>query len=192
MNTSTRVVAIIASLPLLAAGCGGSGSPVAQLGSTSTQRNSPSDTAPSSSQADGPVAFARCMRSHRLPNWPDPNRSGAFDKSRLTPQKLGASSSRIQAAQTACQHLLPGRGAPDAARVQQIRAQGLEFSRCVRSHGVPNFPDPAIDGRIPDPATAGIDQGSPVFEAANQACGKDRPPYMPSNSAYNAYTTAQG
>jgi hypothetical protein len=57
----------------------------------------------------------------------------------------------------------------------------------VRSHGVPNFPDPGSDGRIPDPATAGVDQGSPKFQAANQACGKYRPPYVPSNSAYNSW-----
>jgi hypothetical protein len=165
---------------------------VAQLGAASTQRTSAAGAAPSSTPANAAVAFARCMRSHRLPNWPDPNRSGGFDKSELTPQKLGAGSSRIQAAQAACQHLLPGGGAPDPARLQQIRAQGLDFSRCVRRHGVPNFPDPATDGRIPDPASAGIDQGSPVFEAANQACGRYRPPYMPSNSDYNAYTTTHG
>jgi hypothetical protein len=75
---------------------------------------------------------------------------------------------------------------------QQVEAQGLEFSRCVRAHGVPNFPDPAGDGRIPDPATVGIDQGSPRFEAANRACGTYRPPYMPSNSAFNAYARTHG
>ena len=46
-----------------------------------------------------------------------------------------------------------------------MRAQALRFSECVRDHGVPSFPDPGSDGRIPDPATAGINQGSPKFEA---------------------------
>ena len=32
----------------------------------------------------------------------------------------------------------------------------------------------------------------PKFQAANEACGKYRPPYMPSNSAYNAYAQAHG
>jgi hypothetical protein len=141
----------------------------------------------------GAVAFAACMRSHSVPNWPDPNSSGAFDKSKLTPQQLGASSSQVQTAQTACQSLLPnGSRAPDADRVAQVRAQGLQFSQCVRSHGVPNFPDPGSDGRIPDPATVGINQGSPKFEAANTACGRWRPPYMPSNAAYNAYARTHG
>jgi hypothetical protein len=170
------------ALVLLAAACGGSpGSNGGQLGSATS--------APQS----GAFAFARCMRSHGVPNWPDPNRSGVFDKSKLTSQQLGAGSSRVQAAQHACSHLLPNGGSgPTAAQQQQVKAQALSFSQCVRRHGVPNFPDPDSTGRIPDPATVGIDQGSPKFEAANRACGKYRPPYMPSNSAYNAYARTHG
>jgi hypothetical protein len=133
------------------------------------------------------------MRSEGVRNWPDPNSSGAFDKSKLTTRQLGAGSSQVQTAQSACNHLLPtGGSGPNAARTQQMKALGLRFSQCVRSHGVPNFPDPGSDGRIPDPASVGINQGSPKFEAANQACGKYRPPYMPSNSAYNAYARTHG
>jgi hypothetical protein len=190
--TAAAIVAT-AGLALLSAGCGGSsGSQVAQLSSTATQSTSSSNPPSASAQQNGAVAFAGCMRSHGVPNWPDPNSSGVFDKTKLTPQQLGASGSRVQAAQTACQHLLPGGSVLSPSQVQQLRAQGLEFAQCVRSHGVPNFPDPASDGRIPDPATVGINQGSPKFQAANQACGKYRPPYMPSNAAYNAYTRAHG
>lgn len=184
-----------AGLALLAAACGGSpGGHVAQLGSTATQTSaSSSDASAASARQNGAVAFARCMRSHRVPNWPDPNSSGVFDKSKLTLQPLGVSSSRLQAAQSACNHLLPNGGSgPNPAQVQQMRAQGLMFSRCVRSHGVPSFPDPGSDGRIPDPASVGIDQGSPKFQAANQACRKYRPPYIPSNAAYDAYARTHG
>ena len=141
-------------------------------------------------QSSRPLAFAQCMRSNGVPNWPDPESSGVFDKSKLTSQQLGASSSPVQTAQRACSHLLPkGGDGPSAAQLQQERTQALEFSQCMRAHGVPNFPDPESSGRmrIPDPASVGINQGSPKFQAANQACGKYRPPYMPSNSAYDAY-----
>ena len=187
-------VIVAAGFALLAAACGGSaGSHVAQLGSTTTQGRSSSNSSAASGQQNGAVAFAGCMRSNGVPNWPDPNSSGVFDKSKLTSQQLGASSSRVQAAQSACSHLLPNGGSgPTPAQVQQIRAQALRFSQCVRAHGVPNFPDPDSSGRIPDPASAGIDQGSPKFEAANQACRAYRPPYMPSNSAYNAYARTHG
>ena len=160
-------LAALVGMSLFASSCGGSSSVVPPVGA---------------------VAFAHCMRSSGVPNWPDPGSSGAFDKSKLTSQELGASSARVQSAQHACQHLLPNGGhGPNAAQLQHVKEQGLQFARCVRAHGVPSFPDPASDGRIPDPGTVGINQGSPKFEAANQACGRYRPPYMPSNAAYNEW-----
>jgi hypothetical protein len=186
-----------AGLSLLAAGCGGSaGSHVAQLGTTATQASAAS--ASGGSSTSGPtvaqaVAYADCMRSNGVPDWPDPDSSGVFDKSKLTLQQLGVSGSRLQSAQTACKHLAPNGGQPpNQSQLQQMKTQALQFSRCVRAHGVPNFPDPDSAGRIPDPASVGIDQGAPKFQAANQACGKYRPPYMPSNAAYNAYARTHG
>ena len=185
--------AALVSLVLVAAGCGGGGSPgshVAQLGSTATQTGSSSNASAASAQANGALAFAGCMRSDGVSKYPDPGSSGTVKPSL---QQLGVSSSRFQAALSACRHLLPNGGLPpNQAEQQQVRALSLRFSQCVRAHGVPNFPDPGSDGRIPDPATAGINQGSPKFEAANQTCGRYRPPYMPSNAAYNAYARTHG
>jgi len=188
-RTVTAIIAT-AGLAVAVAGCGGSpGSHVAQLGSTSTQSSFTSPAA--SGQENRAVAFSQCMRSNGVPTFPDPTSGEAIPKVGL--KQLGVSGSQFQAAQTACQHLLLNGGSgPSPAQVQQVRAQALEFSQCVRSHGVPNFPDPGSDGRIPDPATVGINQGSPHFEAANQACRKYRPPYMPTNAAYNAYTRTHG
>jgi hypothetical protein len=129
------------------------------------------------------------MRSHGVASYPDPDGSGPPPKRSL--QQLGVSSSAFQTAQAACRRLLPNGGEPTQADEQQVRAQALEYSRCVRGHGVLNFPDPGGDGRIPDPASVGINQGSPAFEAANRACGRFRPPYMPSNSAYNSWARTQ-
>ena len=107
-------------------------------------------------------------------------------------QQLGVTSSKFQSAQNTCQHLLPNGGnGPNQAELQQIRAQGLRFAQCMRTHGVA-LPDPDSSGRIPDPASVGLNQGSPQFEAANQACGKYRPGYMPSNAQYNAYAQTHG
>jgi hypothetical protein len=177
-RTAAAVIAT-AGLALLAAGCGSSqASHVARLGSPATQSNAS-------------LAFSQCMRSHGVSKFPDPAGGGAIPKVGL--QQLGVSSARFQAAQSACQHLLPNGGAgPTSARVQHVTALALKFSPCMRAHGVPNFPDPDSSGRIPDPESLGIDQGSPKFEAANQACRKWRPPYMPSNSAYNAYARTTG
>ncbi len=130
------------------------------------------------------------MRSQGVTNYPDPDGSGVIPKE--SAQQLGVTSSKFQSAQHACQHLLPNGGnGPNQAELQQERAQGLRFAQCMRTHGVA-LPDPDSSGRIPDPASVGISQGSPQFEAANQACGKYRPPYMPSNAAYNSYAQTQG
>jgi hypothetical protein len=185
-NTSTRIArrpwptfartaaSILAAVGLVvsAAACAGSaGGHVAQLGSTSA------------TGATSLLAFAHCMRSHGVPSFADPSSSGQLSKQ--SPQQLGVSSSRFQSAQGACRHLLP---TESAAQQQRLAANAVRFSRCMRSHGVTNFPDPAGNGgRIPDPASVGIDQGSPRFQTANQACRTWRPPYIPSNAAYDAW-----
>jgi hypothetical protein len=187
-------LAWLVGLSLLVSACGGSpGGQVAQLGSTPTQSGfgSSSNRSAGSTPVNDAVAFSHCMRAHGVLNYPDPTSGGGLVKE--SPQQLGVSGSRFQTASGDCEHLLPNGGAgPTPAEMAQVRAQSLEFSQCVRAHGVANFPDPASDGRIPDPATVGINQGSPKFEAANQACAKYRPSYMPSNSAYNAYARSQG
>jgi hypothetical protein len=70
----TRAIAAAAAavvLSLLAAGCGGSPkSGVAHIGSTTTGKASSRDRM---AQA---LAFATCMRSHGVPNFPDPKTNG--------------------------------------------------------------------------------------------------------------------
>jgi len=157
----------VAAVAVFLAGCGGSKT--------------------AATHPNGWVAYAACVRAHGVPRFPDPTSSGQAPPKKSLAQ-LGVSSARLQSAQSACRSLLPNGGRPPSQAEQvQVRAQALRFAQCVRSHGVPGFPDPGSDGRIPDPASVGIDQGSPKFEVANQACRADRPPYMPSNTAYNAW-----
>ena len=163
-------VLTVAAVALLAAACGGS----------------PRSNAAQAGPVGPAIAFARCMRSNGVAHYPDPGSGGALVKE--TPEELGVSGPLFASAERACSRLLPNGGSPpDQAQLEHAKAEGLTFARCVRRHGVPNFPDPASDGRIPDPATVGINQGAPAFEAANQACRTSRPPYMPSNAAYNAW-----
>jgi hypothetical protein len=96
------------------------------------------------------------MRSHGVPNYPDPSSNGSLPKG--NPQAFGVSSSQFQAARTACQHLLPNSetfiasltqcletGDCPQAVVQQALTEGRKFAQCMRNHGVPNWPDPTID-----------------------------------------------
>jgi hypothetical protein len=180
-SRAAAVVIATAGLVLLVVACSGGPSPTGSSGS--------SDAAGSTGSQQ--LAFAQCMRTHGVPDFPDPDTSGAFNK--VTLNQLATGDPRFQTAQNSCLHLIPNAGSvPNQAQAQQSAAQALSFSQCVRTHGVTNFPDPDRSGRIPDPASVGIDQGSPQFQAANQACGRYRPPYMPSNAAYNSWARTSG
>jgi hypothetical protein len=66
-----------------------------------------------------------------------------------------------------------GGAAPSPAQQAQAQVTQLKFSRCMRAHGVPNFPDPA-------PASgggfglifggSGIDPAAPLFRVAQRSC----------------------
>ncbi|MGA2928063.1 MAG: hypothetical protein ABSG43_19125 [Solirubrobacteraceae bacterium] len=47
---------------------------------------------------------------------------------------------------------------------------GIEFADCMRSHGVPSFPDPGGGGGIQITAGSGINPQSPAFQSAQSAC----------------------
>ena len=51
-------------------------------------------------------------------------------------------------------------------------SQALAFSKCMREHGVSNFPDPTASGRgiTLSIGGAGVNPGSPAFHAAQQSC----------------------
>jgi hypothetical protein len=154
----TAAVIGTAGVTLLAAACGGS--PNAG-GSTNAQ-----------SPTAQPLAFSRCMRSHGVSRFPDPSTSGVWPKSQV---ELAAGNPRFQAATQACGHLLPNGGPgvpPSPAVVQLIRTDMLKFVRCMRSHGVPNWPDLTLDrGRdIFDPEAVGIDPNSPRIVTTIHEC----------------------
>jgi len=128
-----------------------------------------------STNAQEALAFARCMRAHGVPNFPDPNSSGQVPK--RTPQQLGVSGSQFEAAQRACSHLLPN-GAlgpsaePTQAELRTMERDALRFARCMRSHGVANWPDYTLRGGIPifDLHGTTIAPNSPQIVAKQHGC----------------------
>ena len=149
-RSAARAGAVIlsaAALAVLAAACGSSsGTQVAQLGSTTTQtstsaaNNSGTSTTPGSAA----IVWTRCMRAHGVPNLPD--QTGGNPGIKIpSAQQLGVSSSQLQAAVSACRRFLPngGQAPSEAAQQQQLHAM-LLFAKCMRRHGVPDWPDPII------------------------------------------------
>jgi|HubBroStandDraft_3_1064219.scaffolds.fasta_scaffold07332_2 hypothetical protein len=187
---------VLVSVALALAGCGGgSANPsVAHLSSGASNvasSNGAVGTGATGTGAGSPeaaaLAFAGCMRANGLPNFPDPKAGGGF----LFHTGAGAdpSSPAFKAAQTKCKKFLPagpGSGAPPSARTL---AHYLTVARCMRGHGVPEFPDPRTTapsnprvalgsggGTISDIEgvvfvfTGKIDQQSPAFTAAAATC----------------------
>lgn len=151
----TRVL-IVGSLAVLGAGCGSAGPPA------STGRSS-----------GGPAAsayrYADCMRSHGVPNFPNPRVS--VDGNRVAVMQAVPESDvaapKFKSAQKACQGILP---APGSQPEQQgHRLAFLAFARCMRADGVSSFPDPNSQGQITRAmlGAAGVDLTSrSVYRAA--------------------------
>jgi hypothetical protein len=92
--------------------------------------------------------LARCIRSHGMPGWPDPIINPLTNAPDWPP-----SAPRLPASiQQACQSIA-SRLPPDAQQSQPPTPASMQalvrYARCMRSHGVPNWPDPNALGEFP-------------------------------------------
>jgi hypothetical protein len=160
-------IAVAAVAALVVAGCGGSSSP--------TTTTTAASSGPQKS-IRAIYRFAACMRAHGVPNFPDPKVTqgpGGGSVAQAAPsQAVGTPA--FNHAQKACQGILPPPQSP-AQQAQQDRAHGqvlLAFVRCLRSHGVPKFPDPNSQGQLSlqTVQAAGVDLHAPAVLTAAKAC----------------------
>lgn len=170
------VMLVAGSLSILASACGGgSASPgVASVGSTATTTAAHSAPAGNSGTSSaGALKYARCMRTHGFPTFPDPNTDGGFTDA---PSNANPSNPKYTAANDACQSNLGHGRQLSSAQEQQIEANALELARCMRSHGVPNYPDPTINfsgGGVSQAVNlkgTGLSPSSPIFQRAQRDC----------------------
>ena len=161
MNLSRPL--IVATMALLGAGCG-SGSP-------------PSSTNQTSSNNPGAAAFkyANCIREHGVTGFPDPrvhvNGNSVSVTQGLPPS--ATASPHFKSAQRACRGIAPDPGnASSSDRQPQHRQALLAFARCMRAHGVSDFPDPNAQGQITPTmlSAAGVDLRSHEFLRAALSC----------------------
>lgn len=123
------------------------------------------------------MAFARCMRSHGVTHWPDPDSNGQFAKSKLSLRQLGVVPVQLQTARKACQGLYPTSGQSADAQDHQMMVAMFRFARCVRARGVSNWPDPVAESDAGEPNTPGfprnmpnVNQDAPQVKAAMKDC----------------------
>lgn len=162
---AARLPTVLAGTVLLTAACGGGGS---QAGPGT------SSSAPGTYQQF--VAYSQCMRAHGDPTFPDPQQGpGGAWAFPANPQDQSAfSGPGYNAAQSACKKLNPPSDITPAVR-QAAVDQLLKLARCMRAHGITNFPDPDTRGGGVSISLQGIDPDSPQFQAAQRACQQYAP-----------------
>jgi hypothetical protein len=192
------IALVLAVLAVLFAACGGGSGPgVASVGkSTSTT------VATSAGSSGGPlppaqvalqVKFVDCMRRDGVSAMPDPQPSGGFNHSALNVaagipasqgvgagqvfSQFGVASPQFKKALKACNSSLIAAGfVHTAAQIARWVAQSLKISKCMRSHGVANFPDPNSQGNLMVSESV---EDEPAYPHAAKVCGA--PPRAPAS-----------
>ncbi len=111
------------------------------------------------------------MRDNGVQEFPDPDASGQLTLDGVANgSSVDPSSATFERAMAACKDLEPS-GFTGHERSAAEQQQALAFARCVRDHGVKDFPDPDPDGplvdtnRIPSSAGKGGDERAQCGDA---------------------------
>jgi hypothetical protein len=152
---------LVGMVVLLLAGCSASGG---SAGATTT----------TAQQAAAAVwrELVACARANGMPNLPDPqiDSNGRASFPDGTPEPPAS-------VRRACQSIydrLPASARGDEERPPADLQALLRFARCMREHGMADFPDPQADGRFPLPASLRGGK-TPQFLRAMQACRQLNP-----------------
>jgi len=103
----------------------------------SSSKSTSPDASSASPQA---VKYSDCMRSHGVPNFPDLNANGSVN----LPSDINPDAPAFQSAQQACAGQRPGAGSPPPPISLAQQKSFVANAKCMRRHGVPNFPDPVF------------------------------------------------
>jgi hypothetical protein len=154
-------LALVALVGLIGAGCSNGSAETGTGTGTGTGTDQPAG------DRDQGVKFAECVRENGVSDFPDPDASGDYDYG------VSVSPEVWTKAVDACKDLQPP-GTLSSQRTPEQQEQGLEFARCMRGNGVPDFPDP-VDGeplintfKIP---SSNKDGGMTILNAAIKKCG---------------------
>lgn len=157
--------------------CAATGCTLALAACGSSKRPNSASTAGSPSL----VKYSECIRSHGVPDFPDPsttetpNSFGIDGYNFSLPSNLNLQSPAYESAQETCSHLINlGTGSSHNFSVVKARQAALVHAECMRKHGVPSFPDPTVSGGSQGITVSsddgGINPQSPAFQHAQKVC----------------------
>jgi hypothetical protein len=185
LRRATLVTAVVLVVGVGTVACGGpSTAGVATVSTTTTARPSGGGGSP----ATGLLAYASCMRSHGVPNFPDPTGNGGIPKDDVISAFRTVSNAQAQAASNECAHVLPAGGSLSGQATRPVPTQDqhdyLKAAACMRSHGIANFPDPIFSGgNVNFPIPSNINSNSTQFNQARQSCQKLIPAGLPDSGS---------
>jgi len=156
-------VLLIAAASATACGASPSSPGIANLGTSSA-----SPTSSSAGQGSA-LAYSQCMRAHGISDFPDPDSDGSISLNAEAGSDLSPSNSAFQAANNACKSLKP---AVQQQQKQAVATAALNYAKCMRQHGISDYPDPRPDGSLEVGASSGsdLDPANPQFQRVNSAC----------------------
>jgi len=171
-----------AAIALAACGGGIADSPhVARLGASTTTSGglaaSSTTTAPKGANATQLMdEWAACMRTNGDPDQTDPtiDQYGVINITMPAGISQALSSEAHGTTGPCSQYELDAENvlrAADPVAPPPTQAQLEQYVDCMRTHGVPNYPNSGSNGETNFNA-AGVDPNSPSFENANKICGK--------------------
>lgn len=179
---------VLATTALLLAGIGvgacGNGPSSAGVAKLPRTRTNAAGSGGTGTKRTGLLAYAYCMRSHGVHDFPDPTASAGFDNKQAVVNALRqVTNAQAQSAQKACLYLLPG-GSLSGQAAQPVNSADqrdyLKAAACMRAHGITDFPDPTFSGdRVSLVIPSGIDTSSKQFNQARVTCQKLIPRGLP-------------
>ena len=161
------VLAIVATVAVIGAGCGNGSGGAAGGGSGTTTTHAGTATS-TLTPREKAVKLTECMRANGVRDFPDPNASGGFPS-----YGVSVSPAEWTKAVHACKSVEPP-GSFSSKRTPAQQSAALRFAKCIRAHGVPDFPDPVVGQplvdttRIPSSNRPG---GMTILNAAMHTCG---------------------
>ncbi|HEX3541592.1 MAG TPA: hypothetical protein VHT75_14250 [Acidimicrobiales bacterium] len=167
------VAAVVLAVTLAGCSSGSNSQTVPTAGSGPATTAAPAGGA--SPLAEG-LAYSQCLRTHGVPNWPDPvpTPSGSYGYRTVG---VNPKTAAFQQAQQACKALSPEWWSSSGQQLSPAQQQAwLNWAKCIRSHGVPDLPDPTFPGGGAVQIAGGGPSGdSGIPQSAMNACKAQMP-----------------